>query len=87
MENAHINLWNLGLRNEIRKIVDNVKYLVHPVAEIPAFDSYEAQQVTPTNMINGKELPIALGLPRKSVPGVAVVEIDVYKRQLLQRSK
>lgn len=83
VENAHINLWNLGLRNEIRKIVDNVKYLVHPVAEIPAFDSYEAQQVTPTNMINGKELPIALGLPRKSVPGVAVVEMAEFGRAVV----
>lgn len=83
VENAHINLWNLGLRNEIRKIVDNVKYLVHPVAEIPAFDSYEAQQVTPTNMINGKELPIALGLPRKSVPGVAVMEMAEFGRAVV----
>ena len=83
VENAHINLWNMGLRNEIRKIVDNVKYLVHPVAEIPAFDSYEAQQVTPTNMINGKELPIALGLPRKSVPGVAVVEMAEFGRAVV----
>lgn len=83
VENAHINLWNLGLRNEIRKIVDNIKYLVHPVAEIPAFDSYEAQQVTPTNMINGKELPIALGLPRKSVPGVAVVEMAEFGRAVV----
>lgn len=83
VENAHINLWNLGLRNEIRKIVDNAKYLVHPVAEIPAYDSYEAQQVTPTNMINGKELPIALGLPRKSVPGVAVVEMAEFGRAVV----
>jgi len=83
VENAHINLWNLGLRNEIRKIVDNAKYLVHPVAEIPAFDSYEAQQVMPTNMINGKELPIALGLPRKSVPGVAVVEMAEFGRAVV----
>ena len=83
VENAHINLWNLGLRNEIRKIVDTVKYLVHPVAEIPAYDSYKAQQVTPTNMINGKELPIALGLPRKSVPGVAVVEMAEFGRSVV----
>ena len=83
VENAHINLWNLGLRNEIRKIVDNAKYLVHPVAEIPAYDSYEAQQVMPTNMINGKELPIALGLPRKSVPGVAVVEMAEFGRAVV----
>ena len=83
VESAHINLWNLGNRNEIRKIVDNVKYMVHPIAEIPAYDTYEAQRVTPTNMINGKELPIALGLPRKSVPGVAVVEMAEFGRSVV----
>ena len=83
VENAHINIWNIGLRDEIKKIVDNVKYLVHPVAEIPAYDSYEAQRVTPTNMINGKELPISLGLLRKSVPGVAVIEMAEFGRSVV----
>lgn len=39
--------------------------------------------MTPTNMINGKELPIALGLPRKSVPGVAVVEMAEFGRAVV----
>lgn len=91
IENAHINTWNISQQEEIRKIIDNVKYLVHPIAEIPAYDQYEAQRVTPTNMINGKEVPLVLGLPRKSVPGVAVVEMAEFGRAVvfedLQRVK
>lgn len=83
VENAHINTWNIGLKDEIRKIVSSVKYLVHPVAEIPAYGGYEAQKVTPTNMINGKELPIALGFPRKSVPGVAVIDMAEFGRAVV----
>lgn len=83
VERAHINTWNISRQKEIKKIADNVKYLVHPVTEIPAHDQYEAQRVTPTNMVNGKELPIVLGFPRKSVPGIAVVEMAEFGRAVV----
>lgn len=83
IERAHINTWNLSQQKEIEKILNNVKYLVHPVAEIPAYDQYEAQKVTPTNMLSGKELPIVLGFPRKSVPGIAVVEMAEFGRAVV----
>lgn len=83
IESAHLNTWNIGSKNEIKKIMDYIKYLAHPIAQIPAFDQYSAQQVTPTNMINGKELPIVLGFPRKSVPGVAVVEMAEFGRAVV----
>ncbi len=86
VERAHVNTWNLSHRSQIGKILEYVKHLRHPLAEIPAYEQYREQFVTPTNMINGKELPIVLGLPRKSVPGLAVVEMAEFGRAVVYES-
>lgn len=83
VERAHINIWTINNQREIEKIVENVKYLKHPVAEIPAHDQFDSLTVTPTNMVNGKELPIVLGFPRKSVPGLAVLEMAEFGRAVV----
>ncbi|MBQ8526207.1 MAG: ATP-binding protein [Clostridia bacterium] len=85
-ESSHMNAWNMGKINSINTIVENIKYLVHPTSIIPAFEQYEEQKVTPTNMINGREVPIVLGFPRKSVPGVAVVEMAEFGRAVVYES-
>ena len=83
VERAHINTWDLSRKDEISKIIMCAKHLVHPITEIPAFDHYEAQTVTPTNMVNGKEIPMVLGFPRKSVPGIAVIEMAEFGRAVV----
>ncbi len=87
IESAHINIWNIDNedndKGKINKILNNIKHLIHPVALVPAYAGYEQQYVTPTNMVNGKELPIVLGLPRKSIPGVAVVEMAEFGREVV----
>ena len=83
VERAHINIWNVAAQKEIAKIVESVKYLVHPVTVIPAHDHFDSLTVTPTNMVNGKELPIVLGFPRKSVPGLAVLEMAEFGRAVV----
>ena len=86
VEKAHLNIWNINNKEAIRNIIQSVKYLKHPIANIPPFNGYDAQQVTPTNMISGRELPIVLGLPRKSVPGVSVVEMAEFGRSVVFES-
>ncbi len=83
VERAHINTWNTTKQSEIQEILEHVKHLVHPVAEIPSYEQGISQLVTPTNMVNGKELPIVLGFPRKSVPGMAVVEMAEFGRAVV----
>ncbi len=85
-ENSHINSWNIGKINSISNIIGNIKHLVHPTAIIPAFEQYEEQRVTPTNMLNGREIPIVLGFPRKSIPGLAVVEMAEFGRAVVYES-
>ena len=83
VERAHINFWGIDKTEEISKIAGSIKYLKHPICEIPAHGDFSAQRVIPSNMINGTELPIVLGLPRKSVPGVSVVEMAEFGRSVV----
>lgn len=83
VERAHINTWSLSRKDQIEQILEHVKYLTHPMAEIPTYDGNVTQLVTPTNMVNGRELPIVLGFPRKSVPGMAVIEMAEFGRAVV----
>ena len=83
VEKPHVNLWNATKQGQINRIVDHIKYLTHPIATIPSLGEYKEQYVTPTNMVNGSELPIAMGFPRQSIPGVAVVEMAEFGRAVV----
>ena len=83
VERAHINIWNLNQKTQIHSVLESVKRLTHPQALLPAYPGFEKQYVTPTNLISGKELPVVLGLPRKSLPGIAVVEMAEFGRAVV----
>lgn len=83
VESAHINIWNMSRKAEIKKITEHICYLVHPTAEIPKYSGYNSQIVSPTNLLTGNELPIILGLPKKSVNGVSVIEMAEFGRSVV----
>lgn len=87
VENSHINIWQESRqqKNEIRKLLDNICYLIHPRMEICQEINNEKEFITPTNMLTGKELPIILDLPNKSVKGVTVVEMAEFARSITYR--
>ena len=89
VEAAHVNVWNGNHLNNhsIRLILDHVKHLIHPQAEIRLHDQYEKQLVSPTSMVSGSELSLLLGLPRKSVAGVAVQEMAEFGRAVVYENK
>lgn len=89
IENAHVNIWNAAEQrsSNIRAIMDHVKYLVHPSAQILISDEYQKQIVTPTSMVSGSELSLLLGLPRKSVAGVAVQEMAEFGRAVVYENR
>lgn len=88
VESAHFNIWSINQLDSIKKITDNVLHLVHPSAEIPAFEGgYNKQIVTPTNLVSGNELPLVMGLPKKSVSGLAVVEMAEFGRSVVYENK
>lgn len=84
VESAHFNIWSLNQKEKIQKIEENVLYFVHPRAEIQAFEEgYSKQIVTPTNLVSGNELPLVMGLPKKSVAGLAVIEMAEFGRSVV----
>lgn len=89
VENAHVNVWNASEQQEtnIRTIMNHVKYLVHPSAQIFISDDYQKQTVTPTSMISGSELSLLLGMPRKSVAGIAVQEMAEFGRAVVYEGR
>ena len=89
IENAHVNIWNAAKQqnSNIRTIMNHVKYLVHPSAEIFVSDEYQKQTVTPTSMVSGSELSLLLGMPRKSVAGVAVQEMAEFGRSVVYENR
>ena len=88
VESAHFNIWSLNQNTEIQKISDHIFHFVHPSAEVPAFEGgYSKQIVTPTNLVSGNELPLVMGLPKKSVSGLAVVEMAEFGRSVVYENK
>jgi len=85
-ESSHINSWGISKQSSIKQILDEIRCLKHPVAVIPAFEQYSEQKVTPTSMLNGRELPIVMGFPRKSVSGLAVIEMAEFGRAVVYES-
>lgn len=88
IESAHLNIWSINQMDSINRILDNILYFSHPYAEMPALDGGFAKQlVTPTNLVSGYELPLVMGLPKKSVSGLAVVEMAEFGRSVVYENK
>lgn len=87
VESAHLSIWDSEKEKEIQKILFSVEYMRHPVAEIKFAQDMPMQLVTPTNLISGSELPVIMGLPRKSVSGVAVVDMAEFGRRVVYENR
>lgn len=90
VEAAHVNIWDGSSqreKNNIRNIFGHVNHLVHPKAELQVEYQYQKQIVSPASMVSGSELSQLLGLPRKSVSGLAVQEMAEFGRDVVYENK
>jgi len=88
VERAHLNIWSINKSDSIKRIVDYVLNFSHPLAEMPSFEGgYAKQLVTPTNLVSGNELPLVMGLPKKSISGLAVVEMAEFGRAVVYENQ
>lgn len=89
VENSFVNVWSINESQEqIEKVLDYMQNCMHPIIEIGGEDGFEEQYVTPANYINGKELPMLMGLPHKSVTGLTVSNIAEFGRNVfIQNAK
>lgn len=93
MSQAAVSLWrgDLGENSEDAKaICAYLKDLRHPIFALspalldrhPSFSVYPAS-VTATTALSGKELAYSLNFPKKSVPGLPVIECAAFGRNVL----
>lgn len=86
LENSAINTWGSSNRY-LREIGDYLLKLHHPIIDISKGIKNITEPVTPGVLLSGKELPIQLGLPKKSVLGLPVMEMTDFGRNITTYDK
>lgn len=75
VESAHINSWQDEYHvNIIKKYLRKLQH--------PMFVLLDGNEITPASVISGRELAVQLGFPKKSVPGVSVIETAAFGRNI-----
>ena len=87
VENSFVNVWGIKTQFNTSSVLEYVKYGMHPLIEIKPEQGYDQQYVTPGNYISGKELPLLMGLPQKSVTGLTVSSIAEFGRNVFIQNK
>ncbi len=81
VENAYVNIWSQ--HNAVTKnLVEYMRYCKHPAIRVDGVSGFDGNVVTPANYISGKELPLFMGLPQKSVNGVSVTSMAEFSRNV-----
>jgi len=81
VENAYVNIWNQ--HNPVTKnLVEYMRYCKHPLINVTGVNGFDGNVVTPANYISGKEIPLFMGLPQKSVNGVSVTTMAEFSRNV-----
>jgi len=82
VENSFVNVWGIKTPQNTERVLEYLQYGQHPLIEISPEMGFEMQYVTPGNLISGKELPLLMGLPHKSVTGLTVSSIAEFGRNV-----
>lgn len=75
VESSHISLWqDESSVNILKKYLRKLQH--------PTFSFDEKNVITPVSIVSGRELAVQFGLPRKSIPGVSVIECAAFGRNI-----
>lgn len=81
IEIAAINSWGICEQEKTELVSQYVKNFVHPVFRYNGIMG--SIEVTPSAMVSGNELSIHMGLPRKSVCGLPVIEHSDFGKEVV----
>lgn len=79
VESAHISLWD---ENDAKGLIPYLSTFNHPIFDL-ADDEKEKNSASTSTLVSGKELPIYMGLPKKSISGIPVIECASFGRNVL----
>ena len=74
VETSAINTWYPEFEQKNNVLLDYIGSLSHPVFEYDDQITGAKMHMLPTSFISSRELALLVGLPRKSVPGLPVIE-------------
>lgn len=80
-EKSFISLFGKRESLSTTRAIESLRYCRHPLFRVPV--SNVEQQVTATEYLSGKEVPLLFSLPRKSVPGVTVTSMAEFGRNIV----
>ena len=83
VENSFVNVWD-AVNANTQQVISYLRHGLHPRFLISqgAEQGYQSQTVTPGSFISGKELPLFMGIPQKSVSGLTVCAIAEFGRNV-----
>ena len=85
VEVSAVNYWGKSSRDKVALLKDYVTNFIHPVFAYPS--SNGIIPVTPCSLVSGNELAIHMGLPRKSVSGLPVIEHADFGKEIVYYSR
>lgn len=80
IENSHINIWD---EEESLGLIPYISTFNHPIFNVQDNQDGEASGVTPSTIVSGRELAIYMGLPKKSISGIPVIECASFGRNIV----
>lgn len=80
VEASHINIWDA---NEAMGLIPYLSTFNHPIFDISNMDDKASSSATASTLVSGKELAIYMGLPKKSISGIPVIECASFGRNVL----
>ena len=82
-ENAYINVWD-AQNPSTTTLLQTLRYGLHPQFLIPEGNAsgIDSHIVSPGGFISGKELPLFMGIPHKSVSGLTVCAMAEFGRDV-----
>lgn len=83
VENSFINTWDNNNKANLLEIGKYLKKLNHPLIDMKVNTGLNLPHVSPGSLINGKELAIQLGFPKKSISGLPVIETAEFGRNIV----
>ena len=86
VELSAINTW-YNDNKDFTSLQEYVCNINHPIFAYNSIQGDVPIMLTPTNMLSSKEVAIAMGLPRKSVPGFPVIEHISLGKEVVKTSQ
>lgn len=82
VENAFVNLWTSRTGQNTRELLEYARVCAHPSVLVSDPVTRQRQAVNPASLVSGSELPLILGLPKRSVSGLTTIRMAGFGRNV-----